>query len=109
METVTRLRDEATGLDAYNNPVVTTVETAIPGAAFAPEQASAETVEVGRQAVLTQPAVYFPGAWPDIVRTDRLRVRGVLYDVDGDPADWRFPFAATGPGGLVVSLKRAEG
>lgn len=109
METVIRLRDTQTGVDAYNNPVTETVETPIPGAAFAPEQASRESVEVGREAVTTQPAVYFHRTWPDIVRTDRLRVRGVEYRVDGDPADWRYPFGATGPGGLVVTLKRVAG
>lgn len=109
-ETVTRIRAGAqTGTDAFGQPVYgPDVETTIDGAMFAPG-GSSESVEVGREAVVTAPTLYFRAAWPDIVETDRIRVRGVEYDVDGRPADWRDPFGTDGPGGLVVTLKAVEG
>lgn len=109
-ETVTRIRPGAqTGTDAFGQPVYgSDAETDIDGAMFAPG-GSSEPVEVGREAVVTAPTLYFRGTWPDIVATDRIRVRGVEFAVDGKPADWRDPFGTGGPGGLVVTLKAVEG
>ncbi|QCB93302.1 phage head completion protein [Cellulomonas shaoxiangyii] len=107
-EIVVRLRDVATGVDPYGNPVETTTETAIPGAFFAPEQASRESTEVGRESVTIKPSLYFPKSWPDITARDRVRVRGREYAVDGEPADWRSPWGSS-LGGLVVTLQRVEG
>lgn len=106
-ERVTRRRRVAGEPDRYGNPTYTTTETTFEGAAFAPEQASSEPVAVGREAVIIKPTLYFPGAWPDITETDQVRVRGVLYDVEGRPADWRSPWDGTG--GLIVTLKVVVG
>ena len=107
-ETVTRIRAGApTGTDAFGQPIPgPDVETAIEGALFAPG-ASSEPVEVGREAVVSSPTLYFRGARPDLVRTDRVRVRGLVYELDGDPADWRNGDSPVG--GLVVTLRRAGG
>ena len=51
----------------YGDPV----ETPLPGALFAPAGTS-EPIEAGRTAVITNPTLYFPGAWPDIVPTDQV-------------------------------------
>lgn len=109
-ETVTRLRGapvvdpysgEANGVD-WSDPS----SLAIPGCAFNPGQ-SAEPDQVGRNAIITQPEVYTPpGA--DVTAGDRLVVRGLTYEVEGDPADWRSPYTGWTPG-LVVALKRVEG
>lgn len=107
-EVVTRIRRVEDGVDRYGNPTYIDVETSVPGAAFAPEQASQEPTEVGRASVITKPTLYFNRPRPDFIASDRVRVRGWLYEVDGDPADWRSPWG-TDWGGLVVALKRVAG
>lgn len=106
-ETVTRIRHGAqTGTDAFNVPIYgPDIETDITGALVAPGGSTEVITTAGRVPVVTPTTVYFRDAWPDIVPTDRLRVRGVVYDVAGKPADWR----SDGPGGLVVPLRDAEG
>lgn len=108
-ETVTRLRPVQTGTDRYGNPVYsdTLAETPLTEAWFAPG-GSSEPVEVGRAAVITKPTVYFPHSWPDIQPSDQLRIRGRVYEVTGDPADWRSP-TGSNVGGLVIELKRVDG
>ena len=107
-EQVVRVRRVQDGADRYGNPVYVDEETVLAErAGFAPEQASSEPVAVGREAVIVKPSLYFPGQWPDITEDDQVRVRGVLYDVEGVPADWRDPW--TGDGGLVVTLKVVKG
>lgn len=108
-ETVTRIRAGASpGDDRYGDPIPgADVETAIAGGFFAPGGTS-EPVEVGRAPVISEPTVYFPHAWPDIAPTDRLRIRGDVYQVTGDPGDWRSPQGST-VGGLVVPLKKVDG
>lgn len=57
---------------------------------FAPNN-PAEPVEVGRNAVITGGTVYvrdLPSV-PDIRPTDRARVRGVEYEIDGEVGVWR--------------------
>lgn len=106
---VTRVRRGAqNGVDRYGNPVYApTAETVLPGAMFAPGGTS-EPVEAGRSAVITLPTVFFPRTWPDIEPTDQVRVFAELYEVVGDPAEWRSPWG-TNLGGLVVQLNRVEG
>lgn len=108
-ETVVRIRTGASpGVDRYDNPLPgVDVETAIDGAAFDPG-GSLEPVEVGRTQTVTTPKVYFWRCAPDIVSTDRLRVRGLVYQVFGHPARWDSPFT-TEVAGLVVELQLAEG
>ena len=106
-EPVTRIRATVTGVDRYDNPVTTDVETELPPAAFAPE-GSPEQDAVGRIVISQSPTLYWREVRPDVVASDRLRVRGVEYAVDGVPADWRDPNG--GPlGGLVVRLSRSDG
>lgn len=106
-ETVTRIRRVETGTpDRYGNPEYTDEETAVDGAAFAPGGTS-EPVEVGRTPEISAPTLYFKSR-PDFRADDRVRVRGLVYMVQGDPADWRSPWTPSF-GGLVVPLKRVEG
>jgi hypothetical protein len=109
-ETVVRIRAGASpGLDRYRNPLPgVDTETPFDRAGFDPG-GSREPVEVGRTATVTTPKVYFLGYAPDIVSTDRLRVRGLVYQVQGRPAEWRDPYAGNAVRGVVVELELAEG
>jgi hypothetical protein len=69
---------------------------------------SREPVEVGRTQTITTPKLYFRRERPDLTPSDIVIVRGVPYEIEGDPADWRSPYGSA-VGGLVVELKRAEG
>jgi len=57
--------------------------------AFAPS-GSTEPVELGRDSVVTKPAVYAPFG-VDVLAGDRIVVRSRVWEVDGDPAQWRMP------------------
>ena len=94
-ESVTRIRPGAqTGTDAFNDPIYgPDVEATIDGALFSPG-GSTEAPEPGRDPIVTVPTLYFRGSWPDITATDRVRVRGQVFEVVGVPANWQ-P-AATG-------------
>lgn len=107
-EIVTRIRTGASpGLDPYGNPLPgADVEINLPGAAFDPG-GSLEPVEVGRAQVVTTPKLYFTVP-PDVVSTDRLRVRGLVYSVVGRPARWVSPFRAV-DAGLVCELLLVQG
>lgn len=107
-ETVTRLRS-GTASDRYGDDASTgtPAEVAVDGALFAPG-GSPQTFQIGRQPVIDQPVLYFLRQWPDIVQTDKIRVRGTVYEVDGDPEDWRSAYGS-GLGGLVVKLKKVSG
>lgn len=107
-ETVSRIRAPLVG-DRYGNQVrdwdnATRVD--IPGCGVAPRTSGEET-EQGRQGVIVGIAVYAP-AGTDIGPHDRLDVRGEVYEVDGEVADWRSPFTGWQPG-IVVNLRRVEG
>ena len=106
--TVTRLRNEQTGVDRYNNPVYSTVEADIPGALFDPGS-SGETVTVGRAVLTSTPTLYWLREWPDLVAGDRVRVDGVVYEVEGRPAAWTDDLSGTDLGGLVVTLRAVSG
>ncbi len=99
-ERVVRLRKVAAGTDVYGNALHGESAEEIEPALYAPGSSQ----EAGGQVVVTAPALYWRDRWPDVREHDRLVVRGVIYEVDGVPADWR-PAAAGGPGGLVARLR----
>lgn len=68
---------------------------------------SSDVAADGRSPVTTNPTVYAP-AGADVKAGDRLVVRGVAYDVDGNPAEWRNPFTGW-EAGLAVTLELVEG
>jgi hypothetical protein len=109
-ETFTRLRGtpvtdpysgEATGI-SWDSPN----SLAIPDCGFNPGR-STEPVQDARNAVITQPEVYAPTG-SDVLAGDRLVVRGVTFEVDGNPGDYRNPFTGWRPG-IVIALKEVAG
>ncbi|MEZ5110920.1 MAG: hypothetical protein R2732_05395 [Microbacteriaceae bacterium] len=74
---------------------------------FAPSALSAtsEPVEVGRSVVVSGGAVYvrMPSI-PDVAATDRVLIRGVEYDIDGEIGVWR----RSSEFGIQFAVKRVE-
>lgn len=105
-ETVTRLRGTET-TNRNNDTVINwddPDDEDITSCLFAPGGTSED--HDGRNAVIVNPTLYAPSG-SDIAANDRLVVRGLTYDVDGEPGDW---VAASGwQAGMVVPLKRVDG
>lgn len=95
-ETVTVIRPPAA--DAFGDPVAgATTELALLGCLFAP--GPSQELGVGAAGTDTDGTVYAPpGA--DVRSTDRMRVRGQVFTVVGDPQDW-------GAEGVVIVLRKA--
>lgn len=106
-ETVTVLRAAAT-TDRYQNTVADwtdPVRTDVAGCMVAPRSSSEDND--GRTAMIVGLTVYLP-AGTDLQPADRLEVRGVVYEVDGEPGDWRNPYTDT-RAGLEVAVQRVTG
>lgn len=107
-ETVTVLTPGST-TDGHGNAVADwddPEETELTGCVVAPAQ-TPEDRSAGRQGVISLRTVYVPrGA--TVAATDRLVVRGEIYEVDGDPGPWVSGFGST-MGGLEVSVRRVAG
>lgn len=103
MDAVTRLRRVEYGEDRYGNPMYTDESTDLTPALFAPRDVI-PAPDPGREPVVTEPTLYWRNEWPDVVASDRLVVRGVTYEVQTIPADWR----GQGIGGLVVKLRDVQ-
>lgn len=97
-ETVTVLR--GTGRDSFGDPVAgATTEHAVTGVLFAPGPST--EVSFGQNRVDADATLYGPPGM-DIVATDRVRVRGKVYSVIGDPQDW-------GVDGVITALRSMTG
>jgi hypothetical protein len=104
-ETVTRLR-AVTTVDPYSNqpaPDWTQTPTELDITTLAPAEPrpSGEPLQDARNQVTSGWTLYLPEG-SDVTSVDRMRVRGVVFDVLGDPAAWL-------GAGLVVQLERSEG
>lgn len=112
-ETVYVLQRTQTGADRYGTPVYDWPEPGVElrGCGVAPleigGQDAAEPPDVARNAVVRQFTVYAPAGAP-ITAADRLKVRGEVYEVIGEPSDWRSPYSRRRPG-LVAKVRRVEG
>lgn len=105
-ETVTVVRPGAPTEDQYGNEVPgAPTSTDVPGCAVAP-RSSSEDLQA-RDQVIVGLNVWMPSG-SDVRATDRMRVRGVLYDIDGEPGLFATPFTGTS-GHVQVSLTRVSG
>lgn len=104
-EVVTRLRGTATtnpySGDSTDVSWASPTELDITTLAPAEPRPSTEPVQDARNAVVSGWTLYLP-AGSDVTRFDRIRVRGVVYPVQGDPADWL-------GAGMVVQAYATEG
>jgi hypothetical protein len=105
-ETVVRIRLTPGGRDPFGDPIGDVeTRTDITGCGIAPRQAG-EQIGQGRIAATSGVTVYVPpGA--DVLPSDRIEVRGAVYEVEGEPGDWRSPFTGWEPG-MEIHLTRVE-
>lgn len=96
--TVTVIRPPAR--DAFGDPLPgVPTEVEVPGCLFAP--GPSVKITAGANQVEADGTVYAPpGA--DVRPTDRLRVRGDVYEVAGKPQDW-------GSNGVVIAVRLVTG
>jgi len=71
------------------------------------EGSSDEPLEVGRNATVSDAQLLAP-VTAGITEHDRVRARGRMYEVEGQPQEWRSRTMSRKPG-LVVNLNRVEG
>lgn len=110
-DTVTILRPGPATQDAYGNDVPgAPTEIPVPGCAVAPRDgtgAGANEIVDARDTVITGLTMWAPYG-TDIRATDRIRVAGLVYEVDGQPGSFRSPFTgSTGP--VVAALELVTG
>lgn len=103
-EVVTVLTPGGTTADPYSNEQVAdwTTKLVHDCTTLAPPEPrpSGEPVQDARNSVTSGWTLYLPAGTP-VTAHSRVRVRGVEYPVQGDPADWGL--------GLVVQAYRTEG
>jgi hypothetical protein len=107
-ETITRITPGApTGLpDAMGEPILSAdVSTDIEIKAFAPRFTDPESAETYGVRVISGGTVYgYRGT--ALTPQDRLIIRGLTYQVDGESGDWLSPYPNS-PEGIEFSVKRA--
>lgn len=106
-ETVLLFSAHLNSVDAHGNSVKSWDETGTPVGiyAFAPGGES-EPVDDGHERLSAAPTLYVPESVV-FQPFDRVEVRGVLYEVDGETARWWHP-SGYRPGN-VIKLKRVSG
>lgn len=105
-ETVVIVRSER-GTDEYGNAVDTGAVTRCQVVCLGFDPGGSIALRDGRDGTDTKPTVYLPSG-TDVVHTDQIEVRGTMYAVEGEIADWRSPFTGGRPG-IVVPLRRVSG
>lgn len=105
-ETVTIITNTVTGQDGYGKDIYASTEVTVDGCAFAPA-GSLERVQ-GQNLLTTSPTIYLPTGAAVPAATDRARVRGRLYDIDGEPQVFVNPYTGNQPG-AVLRLKAVTG
>lgn len=92
-------------LDRYGAPSYQWSETPLVGVAVWPTRTDEDLA--GRERVTTTWEALLPAGTP-VAPSDRLRVRGGLWEVDGQPFAWMSPFGAL-LAGVQVRIRRVTG
>ena len=105
-ELVVILRRIRTGEDRYGNARYVLQEDEIPTAAVRPLTSTERDTGVRDQTVDTIEVIFPPGTV--VTSNDRLRVRGLTYEVEGNPIVSADPMTGVIPG-VKVTAKRVKG
>lgn len=110
-ETVTLVRPGPPTQDEYGNDVPgPSTETPLPGCGVAPRDGNSSAGNEdtkGRDQVIVGLTLYAPPG-TDLRPTDRVRIGGVLYEVEGEAGAFRSPFTGSS-GPVVAALERVTG
>ena len=106
-ESVQRVPYTGSGEDAHGNemPSYGTAVT-LTGYGFDPGSSSEPRLP-GQDRVIVEPALYGPYSMPFLPR-DRVIVRGLTYEIDGEVRQWKHK-RSNKEAGAVVSLRRVDG
>lgn len=104
-ETVTIVRRTASGRDTHGNTQWSATEIDVERCAVWPTGSTEQ--EQGQDQTSERVTVWCPYG-TTVLPTDRMRVRGLLYDVTGVPSSWGSPFTGT-RAGVEVRLERVRG
>lgn len=105
--TATILARTKTGKDSQGNATYTWADqVSIDGCVMWP-RSSSELVQA-QDTVLVGQNLLLPADAPTIAPTQRIRVAGIVYEVDGEPGVYVNPIEGT-RGGTQVALTRVEG
>ena len=104
-ETVVLLRRTVTGEDRYGNDRYTSSEVPIPGCAVR-ALSSQEQLAAGRDTITDSIEVVFPPGTA-VTAVDRMRTRGLTYEIDGTPDEQYDPMTGVEPGVRVIGRRVA--
>lgn len=89
-------------LDKYGDPIPDVEATEVVSQGWQVAPGSSSELHDGQQSVESDVDLYRMGGFDEDIRpTDRVRVRGLLYEVVGEPAVWRL--------GTVIRLRKFTG
>lgn len=109
-ELVVILRRIRGDLDRYNNRRYVTETVEVPGAAVRPlasTESTGSSLGAGRDQTIDTVEVIFPPG-TEITSNDRMRIRGLVYEVDGTPTDLHDSMTGADPGVKAIG-KRVKG
>ena len=101
MESVTRIQRNSSGTDAYGQPVYVDTETEILAMVSARVQGTNYSPD---EIVVADGLTLYLPAGTEVEDSDRFRVRGKVYAVDGQAFDWVSGLSSWNPG-VVVNLQ----
>lgn len=104
MELVQIIRRSSVSVDEYGEPVFTTTEIDVQ-ALVANRTAMGTTLFEAAEISITQGLRLFLPAGTEVLDDDTFRVRGKLYQMDGEAFDWRDGLGTWNPG-VVVDLQK---
>lgn len=102
-ETVTILRRTAAGQDRYGSTTYTIAEVPVPGCAVRPLGSQENLGEQRDQTITNVEVIMPPGTVVTVI--DRLRIRGLLYEIDGVPTDQVSSNTGARPGVRVIARR----
>jgi hypothetical protein len=105
MELVQIIRRSSVSVDEYGEPVF--VLTEIDVQALVANRTSATLFEAAEISLVQGLRLFLP-AGTEVQDDDRFRVRGKVYEMDGDAFDWRDGLGSWNPGVVVDLQKESE-
>lgn len=102
--TIVRLRGRS--LDNLGEPTGTDTRTTLADCFVAP-RSSTTIDDQGRGGAVVGLSLSGPYG-TDLLHTDRVEVDGTVYDIEGEPGQWKHP-TTTWEAGFEVALQRSQG